>query len=80
MPDLLIIDAAFFRTSAGRLFLQTIRLASSLRHIPFVCCTASDGLAQSLANQGIPTVRKPFNLDELLKVVDTLVPREDTHG
>ncbi|MDQ2885589.1 MAG: response regulator [Chloroflexota bacterium] len=76
-PDLILLDFLLQGRNTGWNFLQKLRLHRPTKDIPIVLCTAalSDVKEQEpiLIQKGIPILYKPFDVDELLHIVDQIL-------
>ena len=76
-PDLILLDFLLQGRQTGWNFLQKLRLHRPTKDIPIVLCTAalSDVKEQEsiLIQKGIPILYKPFDVDELLHIVDQIL-------
>jgi CheY-like chemotaxis protein len=80
-PDLIIQDLLFADGSQqkGWHFLTMSRLDPELARIPLILCTAATqfvkdpAMAENLDHQGVRVLLKPFNLDDLLMIVDEML-------
>ena len=75
-PDIIVLDLLFEGTQeTGWKFLTLVRLDPQLARIPLVLCTAATRtvndplMAEQLDRQGIRVVLKPFNIDDVLRVL-----------
>src|SRR5579859_692726 len=80
-PDLIILDAKLGFHNEGLLFLQKLRLYPGTSRIPVFICTAAtlDMREQEevLRQKNIPILYKPFDLDELLNLVQQMLMAEE---
>lgn len=76
-PDLIIMDYIVGREGTGWQALQAVRMDRATRHIPVIICTAArrqvEDLGQHLSDMRVHTVFKPFDIDHLLQVVETIL-------
>jgi CheY-like chemotaxis protein len=76
-PDLILLDFLLQGRQTGWNFLQKLRLHRPTKDIPIVLCTAAlaDVKEQEpiLIQKGIPILYKPFDVDELLHIVDQIL-------
>lgn len=79
-PNVIIQDLLFAGgQEAGWEFLTIVRLDPALARIPLILCTAAievvkdEEMAQRLADQHVTVVLKPFNIEELLTVVQRVL-------
>ncbi len=73
-PDLVILDLVFDREYVGWQTLQKMKMTRETAVIPVIVCTAEVRKAQEiqgyLAEKRVGLLLKPFNIDELLAMVD----------
>ncbi len=73
-PDLVILDLVFDREYIGWQTLQKMKMTPETERIPVIVCTAEIRKAQEiqgyLAEKGVGLLLKPFNIDELLSMVE----------
>lgn len=73
-PDLVILDLVFDREYVGWQMLQKMKMTRETAAIPVIVCTAEVRKAQEiqgyLAEKKVGLLLKPFNIDELLAMVD----------
>jgi DNA-binding response OmpR family regulator len=78
-PDLIILDIVFGQEQTGWQMLDALRSNRSTSGIPVVICSAALLRVQkqedSLKEQGIPVVYKPFDIDVLLDTIRTLLEK-----
>ena len=76
-PDLILLDFLLQGRNTGWNFLQKLKLHRPTKDIPIVLCTAAlaDVKEQEpiLIQKGIPILYKPFDVDELLHIVDQIL-------
>jgi CheY-like chemotaxis protein len=81
-PQLILLDFLLQGRNTGWNFLQKLKLHRPTKDIPIVLCTAalSDVKEQEsiLIQKGIPILYKPFDVDELLHVVDQILSSPHT--
>jgi CheY-like chemotaxis protein len=72
-PDLIILDYIFGGERTGWELLQKLKMRRSTAALPVVICTAAkrqvEEIEGHLAAMGVGVVLKPFNVDDLLNVV-----------
>lgn len=72
-PNLILLDFKFGGRELGWDYLQKLRLSRATSMIPIIVCTAAlrDAREQEeiLLQKGIPVLYKPFDIDELLRLV-----------
>jgi len=72
-PDLIILDVRLEHRDSGWQLLELIRLDPVTAGIPLIACSADaaqlSARKQWLDEQGILTLFKPFDLDELLDLI-----------
>jgi CheY-like chemotaxis protein len=86
-PHLIILDIMMGRHYEGLLLLEKLRLYPPTRAIPVILCTAATNVIreqeETLQQKGVPILYKPFELEELLQVIHSLLPsdtEEKTEG
>ncbi len=81
-PDLIIMDFKLGRHEDGFLLLQKIKMYRPTKDIPIILCTAAVDIVVEQENvlreKGIPILYKPFDVDELLMVVERLLKNPPT--
>lgn len=77
-PDLIILDIRLQKRRDGFTFLQKLKLYRPTKDIPVIICTAAVEFIreheETLQEKGIPVICKPFNIDDLLKIVQRFLP------
>ncbi len=77
-PDLIILDLKMGMQQEGWVMMQKLRMYPPTKEIPIILCTAALNEVQeqedTLHDKGIPVIYKPFDTDELLKVVRNMLP------
>jgi CheY-like chemotaxis protein len=72
-PDLLVLDLRMERVDTGLTVLQSVRLDAVTRNLPVIVCSADSAFLERsqerLLAQGCQVLYKPFDIDELLKLV-----------
>jgi len=72
-PDLVILDFMFRGKNLGWPMLLKLKEYPPTERIPIIVCStameAVQGQVEYLASHGIPTVYKPFDIDELLETI-----------
>jgi CheY-like chemotaxis protein len=75
-PDIVICDLIFGNIPAGWSLLDMLHLDPETRKIPMILCSVAtkevQEAAASLAAKGIVWLEKPFALETLLKVLDSI--------
>lgn len=85
-PDLVMLDLKMGMQQEGWIMMQKLRMYPPTSHLPIILCTAAleDARQQeeTLRDKGIPIVYKPFDLEELLAAVRSVLPdsKEDEGG
>jgi CheY-like chemotaxis protein len=84
-PDLIISDfPPLDREQYGWQFLQLLKMTRATAQIPVVVCTTNLRAIQDnqswMASKGIRVVPKPFDVDELLMAIESLVGKADEPG
>jgi DNA-binding response OmpR family regulator len=73
-PDLIILDIIFGDQKTGWQMLQMLKMKRSTASIPIIVCTAALREVQEqegyLISQGIRVLYKPFDIDNLLTLID----------
>ncbi len=73
-PDLIIMDFKLGRQADGFLLLQKIKMYRPTKDISIILCTAAVDIVVEqeavLREKHIPILYKPFDIDELLKIVE----------
>lgn len=76
-PDLVIVDARLNESVTGWDIIHALRDGDGTSGIPVIVCSgAVDQIAQNrdwLNAEGVPVLRKPFALDDLESLVDSLL-------
>lgn len=76
-PDLVILDLLFDREYMGWQTLQKMKMMRETARIPVIVCTADIRRAQDiqgyLLEKGVGLLIKPFDIDELLAMVERQV-------
>jgi DNA-binding response OmpR family regulator len=76
-PDLIILDYIVGREEIGWQLLQKLRMNRETAAIPVVICTTATRMVNEieghLQSKGIALVAKPFEVDDLVTVVRTLL-------
>ncbi len=77
-PDLIILDVRLGYHAEGLLFLQKLKMYPPTKDIPVILCTAALSemreQEETFRKKGIPVLYKPFDVDELLKLVHQFLP------
>jgi CheY-like chemotaxis protein len=72
-PDLILFNISLYKVEEGFFFLRRLHTYFPTKDIPVLLCTAAEARIRTyedyLRDKGIPIVSKPFDIDELLKVV-----------
>jgi DNA-binding response OmpR family regulator len=73
-PDLIILDIIFGDQKTGWQMLQMLKMKRSTSPIPIIVCTAALHEVQQqeghLISQGVRVIYKPFDIDNLLTLMD----------
>jgi two-component system, chemotaxis family, response regulator PixH len=76
-PDLIVLDLLFDGDLRGWETLQALKLQAATANIPVVICSAAtksiDDLQSTFASMGAHFLKKPFELETLLDVVQRLL-------
>ena len=83
MLDLIISDHVFGEEKVGWQFIQKLKLARETAHIPVIVCSGAvrelKEMEGYLASKNVGVLFKPFDVDELLQLVERqLADAEDT--
>ena len=77
-PALIILDFKIDNHNAGWTFLQKLKMYRPTKDVPLILCTAAlkevREQEEVLRQKGIPLIYKPFDIDELLQVVQQFLP------
>ncbi len=77
-PALIILDVRIGYHAEGLLLLQKLKMYPPTKDIPVIICTAAVNemreQEETLRQKKIPVLYKPFDVDELLKLVHQFVP------
>ncbi len=77
-PDLIILDVRVGYYAGGLLLLQKLKMYPPTKDIPVIICTAALNemreQEETFRQKGIPVLYKPFDMDELLKLVQQFLP------
>src|SRR5436190_19953362 len=77
-PDLIILDVRIGYHAGGLLLLQKLKMYPPTKDIPVIICTAALSemreQEETLRQKKIPVLYKPFDMDELLKLVHQFLP------
>lgn len=77
-PALIILDFKIGNHNLGWTMLQKLKLYRPTKDIPLILCTAALNEVreqeETLRQKGIPLIYKPFEIDELLQVVQQFLP------
>ena len=80
-PDVVILDLKIGQQEEGWLMMQKLRMYPPTRFIPLILCTAALNEVRqqedTLQDKGIPVVYKPFDIDEILKAISSVLPGPD---
>lgn len=78
-PDLIILDLMLGRDQTGWAVLELLRSDPLLAEIPVIMCSAAEPALRKCVGIGaIEAVAKPFDVDDLLRVVERLLSRTRT--
>ena len=73
-PDLIVLDFLIGGEDHGWQLLQKLKMDKATATIPIIVCTAAIRLARELEGhlkeKGVGVVLKPFDIDDLLRVID----------
>ncbi len=77
-PDLIILDVRIGYHAGGLLLLQKLKMYPPTKDIPVIICTAALNemreQEETFRQKGIPVLYKPFDMDDLLKLVQQFLP------
>ncbi|HEY4036546.1 MAG TPA: response regulator, partial [Ktedonobacteraceae bacterium] len=77
-PALIILDVRIGYHAEGLLLLQKLKMYPPTKNIPVILCTAALSemreQEETLRQKKIPVLYKPFDMDELLKLVHQILP------
>ena len=77
-PALIILDVRIGYHAEGLLLLQKLKMYPPTKDIPVIICTAALSemreQEETLRQKKIPVLYKPFDMDELLKLVHQFLP------
>lgn len=80
-PDLVILDLKMGVQQAGWTMMQKLRMYPPTKEVPIILCTAALNEVREqesvLEDKGIPVVYKPFDVDEILKAIRSVLPDSD---
>jgi CheY-like chemotaxis protein len=83
-PDLIILDIKIGHHNEGLLLLQQLRMYRPTMKIPVLICTAAISVIleqeETLQRKGIPVLYKPFDVDELIYMVQQRLLPQETKG
>jgi DNA-binding response OmpR family regulator len=81
-PDLIISDHVFGEEKIGWQFIQRLRMDRETAHIPVIVCSGAikelKEIEGYLTQKGIGVLYKPFDIDELLSLVETKMGEKPT--
>jgi CheY-like chemotaxis protein len=78
-PDLLLLDVKVSQAEDGLTQLEQLRAYPPTRALPVILCTAARADAtrarvEALRRAGVPVVYKPFDLEQLLRTIQRVLP------
>ncbi|GLV54985.1 hypothetical protein KDH_18320 [Dictyobacter sp. S3.2.2.5] len=80
-PDLVILDLKMGVQQEGWTMMQKLRMYPPTKAIPIILCTAALNEVREqesvLEDKGIPVVYKPFDVDEILHAIHSVLPDSD---
>jgi CheY-like chemotaxis protein len=80
-PDLIVVDYLWGHDKDSWAFLQWLKLDRRTRHIPVILLSGALHLLgkrrEALRRMDIVVVRKPFDLDALVRTIETMLPHPD---
>ncbi len=75
-PDLLLVDLRLAKATSGLAVIEQIRLTLHLESLPIILMTASATLdRQELQRLQVALLPKPFDVDEVMRLIDRLTNR-----
>ena len=82
--DLVILDIRMSSRQSGWNILEELQTDPATRSLPVIVCSAAlDDMQQRrewLDERGIATLAKPFDIDDLLQLVEKMLPNDDSDG
>jgi CheY-like chemotaxis protein len=83
-PDLIISDHVFGEEKVGWQFLQRLKMDRETANIPLIVCSGAvkelKEIEGYLTSKGIGVLYKPFDVDELLTLVETKLALEENNS
>ena len=83
-PDLIVSDHVPTQEIVGWQFLQKLRMTKETAKIPVIICTTNRNVVHRiearLEEKGVIVVLKPFELEDLLEAVETMIGKADEPG
>jgi CheY-like chemotaxis protein len=80
-PDLIISDHLVTQEQLGWQFLQKLKMDRETENIPIIVCTTNMAIVRDnqghLASMGVCVLPKPFNIAQLLRLVEELIGKAD---
>lgn len=76
-PDVVVMDIRMEYARLGYHVIEGIRRDEGLKHLPIIVCTADAGFLEQYADRleelGTDTLEKPFQIEDLLKKIDSAI-------
>src|SRR3954451_11409544 len=83
-PDLVISDHVFGEEKIGWQFIQKLKMARETANVPVIVCSAAvrelKEMEGYLISKGIGVLYKPFDIDELLALVEKQLSSSEEEG
>lgn len=80
-PDLLVVDLRLSTSLPGTVVVERMRANPRLGSLPVILMTASNiSDLQALARLNVTLLIKPFGIDEVVQLVNTLTSRRELNG
>lgn len=83
-PDLIISDHSVLNEDLGWQFIQKLRMKRETEKIPIILATTNLRLVADnnghIMDMGIMVLPKPFNVDQLLRMVEILIGKPDENN
>lgn len=81
-PDLIISDHSITNEKLGWEFLQKLKMTKETAKIPLILCTTNlrlvgDNMGR-ISDSGVKVLPKPFEIEELLAIVESVIGKADT--
>lgn len=76
-PDVIVMDIRLEYARLGYHIIEGIRRDEGLKRLPIIVCTADAGFLEQYADRleelGTETLEKPFQIEDLLKKIDSAI-------